>query len=161
MVEKRLEVKVIEDAMNILEKAHNSQVSARQFVEMNFERLEKSGKSLKFLHRFLHSHGIDVGTYNYFRGIYNSEKCRIRGLPAIAPLPAKTTPMPPGSMAENPTNQANSAKVEQGQNVETSKAEKPLLYGQRPILRPDGIEYYIDPETGAKHFKIERTKPTL
>ena len=45
--------------------------------------------------------------------------------------------------------------------IETNKAEKPLLYGQRPIVRPDGIEYYIDPETGAKHFKIERTKPTL
>ena len=203
MSKKRVEVKKIEHALNSLEENHCPQISVREFVITNFERLEKLGKSLKFLHGFLHSHGIDVGTYDHFREIYSGVKRNKRNrsnketllatapptqtlIPesekitkntkntsgaknnpvGSAPPPAKTTSISSESREVNPANQANSAnptnlanlsktaEIEKGQSVEAGKAEKPLLYGQRPILTPDGREFYIDPETGAKHFKI-------
>ena len=49
-------------------------LSVRQFITAHFNALQQSGKSLKDLHPFLLSNGINVGRFNYFRSIYNEIK---------------------------------------------------------------------------------------
>jgi hypothetical protein len=49
-------------------------VSARQFVILNFDTLQQSGKTLKALYDFLTSKGIDLGTFESFRAVYNHIK---------------------------------------------------------------------------------------
>jgi hypothetical protein len=52
-------------------------VSARQFIIMNFDKLNmcvQSGRSLKALHHFLLIGGVDVGAYTSFLAVFTRVK---------------------------------------------------------------------------------------
>lgn len=100
------------------------------------------------------SNGLDVGSYEYFQAVYNSVK-RARKIDPIEPAsleaisekaePEKSAPTPP--------------KVEKIREVAKAPKRLPGL-GLRPIYLADGTEIEIDPETGAKRFKIKSNRRT-
>jgi hypothetical protein len=78
MIEKKeIELEKSREVLSRLNEVPEPVLSARQFIAENFEALQKSGKSLKALHHFLLSNGVDVGGYKYFREIYNRVKRKL------------------------------------------------------------------------------------
>ena len=170
MPEIRIAVKKVEEVLNRLDAISNPMLSIQEFVNTYFERLQKPGKSLKDLHNFLITNGIDVGTYDYFRMIYNGEKeKRARG--SAAALKSQTEPTLLGKALENA--KATPAPVSKTENisgkslqevqekapakesVKTDEKAKNRELGLRPIFLADGkTEVIIDPNTGGKRFKI-------
>jgi hypothetical protein len=123
-------------------------ISARQFIVMYFDELQKSGKPLKEMHQFLRANGIDVGTYESFRTVYGRLKRSRKTVPReLTSEPGKLTK--PEKAASDPP------KVEKAKGAEAEKTPKRLPgLGLRPIYLANGTEVEIDPETGAKRFKI-------
>jgi hypothetical protein len=73
-VKKRIRKQKAEKVLARLNEIPNLTLSIREFVSMNFDTLQQSGKSLKVLYYFLSNNGIDVGTCESFKAIYNSVK---------------------------------------------------------------------------------------
>jgi hypothetical protein len=82
--QKKVDLDKGREALTHLDEVPNPVVSARQFIILNFDTLQKSGKTLKALHHFLTDQGIDIGTFESFRSVYNSVK-RARKLNAQEP----------------------------------------------------------------------------
>jgi hypothetical protein len=125
-------------------------ISAQQFIVMYFDDLQKSGKSLKAIHQFLQSNGIDVGTYESFRTVYGRlKRSRKKASYALPPKPEKL---------KEPV-KAAPTEAEKPKDVEAAKALKrqPGL-GLKPIFLADGTEVEIDPDTGARIFQIKSNK---
>jgi hypothetical protein len=146
---KKIDLDKAREILTHLDEVPNPIVSARQFVILNFDTLQQSGKTLKALYDFLTSKRIDVGTFESFRAAYNSVK-RARSIDATKPaLPERAAEpekaLPPVKIAP--------VKPEKAKNGESVKDRPPGL-GLRPIYLADGTEVTINPETGAKHFKI-------
>jgi hypothetical protein len=72
--QKKIDMKKGQEILTRLDEIPDPVLSARQFVIMNFDTLQQSGKTLKALHHFLLCNGIDVGTFESFRADYNSVK---------------------------------------------------------------------------------------
>jgi hypothetical protein len=155
VIDKRqIDMKKGKEILARLDEVPDPIISARQFIAMNFDALRRSGKTLRALHQFLLSNGLDVGSYEYFQAVYNSVK-RARKIDPIAPAsleaisekaePEKSAPTPP--------------KVEKIREVAKAPKRLPGL-GLRPIYLADGTEIEIDPETGAKRFKIKSNRRT-
>jgi hypothetical protein len=166
MPEKKIEVKKYEEALNRLDEVYNPVVSLREFVTANFERLQKAGKPLRALYDFLLNSGVDVGSFNYFRKVYNCEK-RARKNKSITPLPLEQAPKTEhaapaknNSTALVPLKKITEQemtvpeKLDKTHDAEMGKKEKPIPYGLRPIKLADGSEVKIDPETGARVFDV-------
>ena len=140
-------------------------VTARQFVIMHFDELQRSGKSLEALHHFLLGNGIDVGPFESFRTVYNSVK-RARKNNVIEPaLPQRVSePEPVAPTNDDHVESLPSAKILESEGTASAKADKPQNtetenikkrgLGLRPLYLADGTEIEIDPNTGAKTFKI-------
>jgi hypothetical protein len=144
-------------------------LSARQFIIQNFDTLQRSGKTLKALYHFLSSNGIDVGSYSYFQETYNRLKC-MRGNCPPTPAPqeqvteqqkmvpvnsVKDSPVPRPVPLQKVTNLTKpEEKGDDSQDVTVEATKKPELYGNQPIKGIDGVNYYIDPATGGKKFKM-------
>lgn len=145
MIEKKkIESEKVQEVMARSDEIPKSVLSARQFIITYFDRLyalQKSGRSLKAMHQFLVSNGIDVGTYESFRTVYRRAK-RSQILPAAAVTVKAIT-----------SEKADSSKAGTDANAEKAP-EPPSRPGWRPIRLANGTEVLIDPETGAKHFKI-------
>ena len=80
---KRIDTQKAQEALDHLDEIPAPIISARRFIIENFDRLEQSKKSLLDLHQFFMERGIHVGSFSYFRDIYNHEK-RSRKLAAAA-----------------------------------------------------------------------------
>jgi hypothetical protein len=132
---------------------------------MNFDTLHQSGKTLKALHRFFVSNGVDVGSFEYFQAVYNSERRKRKNKP-IEPAsskqsfepkhaaPTKAAPVEsPSSETASSHDKAANAKAGDAQETDTEKTRKRGL-GLRPIYLADGTEIEIDPNSGAKTFKV-------
>ena len=133
-------------------------ISARQFIVMNFDELQRSGKPLRALHQFLSNNGLDVGSYEYFQAVYNSVKRSRKTNPAAcSSLEANVEKIEP----EKPTKPKNPAPapsmVEKAKN-ENDVKKRPRGVGLRPLCLADGTEIEIDPETGARFFQIKSNK---
>jgi hypothetical protein len=125
-------------------------ISARQFIVMNFDELQQSGKTLRALHQFLLNNGLDVGSYEYFQAVYNSVKRSRKTNPSEAIL-EKAEPEKP-TKPENPI--PAPSMVEKAKN-ENDVKKRPRGVGLRPLCLADGTEIEIDPDTGARLFKIK------
>jgi hypothetical protein len=155
IAQKKIDLDKGREALTHLDEVPNPIVSARQFVILNFDTLQQSGKTLKALYDFLVNKGIDLGTFESFRADYNSVK-RARGknpgtpelleaIPEKLAMPEKSAPAPP--MEKNP------------KDTEAAKApQRPRGVGLRPLHLADGTEIEIDPETGARIFQIKSNK---
>ena len=71
---KRIDTQKAQEALDHLDEIPAPIISARRFIIENFDRLEQSKKSLFDLHQFFMERGIHVGSFSYFRDVYNSEK---------------------------------------------------------------------------------------
>jgi hypothetical protein len=71
---KKIDMKKGQEILARLDEVPDPLLSARQFVIMNFDALQKSGKTLRALYSFLSSNGIDMGTFESFQAVYNSVK---------------------------------------------------------------------------------------
>ena len=60
MIRKRINPKRLEDVLSRLDEMSELTISIQEFVSTNFERLEKSRKSVKELHDFLLVNEIDL-----------------------------------------------------------------------------------------------------
>jgi cytochrome c5 len=146
IAQKQIDLHKGREILTHLDEVPNPIVSARQFVILNFDTLRQSGKTLKALHHFLTSKGIDVGTFESFRADYNSVK-RARKVNSVLTEAAAVQPAEPGRTIP--------AKIDKVQNADAEKAPKhPPRAEWKPIRLANGTEVLIDPETGAKHFKI-------
>jgi hypothetical protein len=139
------------EALTHLDEVPNPIVSARQFVILNFDTLQRSGKTLKALHDFFTSKEIDVGTFESFRAVYNSVKRARKSQPVEL---ASLEPIP-----EKPTKPKKSAPAPPTEDTGTVKTPKRLPgLGLRPVFLADGTEIEIDPDTGARIFQIKSNK---
>lgn len=84
IAQKKIDLHKGQKVLTHLDEVPGPIVSARQFITLNFDTLQQSGKTLKALHHFLISKEIDVGTFESFRAVYNSVK-RARKLNAREP----------------------------------------------------------------------------
>ncbi|MDR0652482.1 MAG: hypothetical protein LBG12_04145 [Synergistaceae bacterium] len=140
--QKKIDLEKGREVLAHLDEVPNPIVSARQFVVLNFDTLRQSGKTLKALYDFLTGRGIDLGTFESFRADYNSVK-RARKISPAAAQPAEPE-------------KANPIKTGKAQDTDAEKMQKePWELRLRPIRLSDGREILIDPETGARHFKIK------
>jgi hypothetical protein len=160
MIEKKkIEPHKMREVVNRLEELPASTISARQFITMYFDQLHKlqqSGRSLKAIYEFIRANEIDVGTYDSFQAVYNRIK-RARGKNPIEAASSETIPQK--TEIEKPTKPDKFApdppKVEKAKDAEAKEIPKRLPgLGLRPIYLANGTEVEIDPETGAKRFKI-------
>jgi len=71
---KTLDVHKIEAALKRFEKSFSPEMSLKEFIATNLERLEKFKGKMKELHEFLTFNGFDVGTYNSFRSTFQYVK---------------------------------------------------------------------------------------
>jgi hypothetical protein len=149
MIEKKkIELDKTRAVVDRLNEIPDPVISARQFVVMYFDELQRSGKSLKAIYQFLRTNGIDVGAYETFRTVYGRLK---RSRKTTSSELASSKPEKPEKNAPAP---AEREKVKNEADVK----ERPRGMGLRPIYLPDGTEIEIDPETGAKHFKIKSNR---
>jgi hypothetical protein len=151
--QKKIDLDKGREILTHLDEVPNPIVSARQFVILNFDTLRQSGKTLKALYDFLTNRGIDVGTFESFRAVYNSEK-RVRkvNMPDSASLERD-----PESKKAAPPEKIVPLKAEKAKNGDSVKT-RPRGLGLRPIYLADGTEVDIDPDTGAKLFKIKSNR---
>ena len=162
---KKIEMEKAKEVVARFNEVPNPILTARQFVIMHFDELQQSGKPLEALHQFLLANGIDVGPFESFRTVYNSVK-RARKNNSIEPVPPKRSIEPEQAtpMKADPVEtlssekipeleKATSAQVEKTQETDAEKEKKRGL-GLRPIYSADGRELEIDPNTGAKTFKV-------
>jgi hypothetical protein len=162
MIEKKkIELEKTRDVVARFDEVPSPIITARQFVVMYYDALKKSGKSLKALHNFLLANGIDVGTYESFRTAYSRVK-RAQEKNPSAPITAKGLPKPqapePSKAPMARTEEQKEAKTDaQGANAEETES-RPRGVGLRPIFLADGTEIEIDPETGARLFKIKSNR---
>jgi hypothetical protein len=158
---KKIESEKIQGVMTRLEEIPKSVLSARQFIIMYFDKLyalQQSGRSLKAIHQFLLANGVDVGTYESFRTVYRRAK-RAQKTQAATGNQVMTVEsekaIPPEKSAPAPPTE------EKSKNTEAAKVpQRPRGVGLRPIYLADGTEVEIDPETGAKRFKIKSNRRT-
>jgi hypothetical protein len=166
---REIEAKKIMEVMARLNEIPAPVLSARQFIAQNFDTLHRSGKTLKALYQFLSSNGIDVGSYSYFKETYNRLKCmRENSSPETAPKerivesqkmtpvsPAKGSPAPRSTPLSKVTDHTKSEDTGKNSNdLAVEATVKPELYGNQPIKGADGVNYYIDPATGGRKFKV-------
>lgn len=71
---KQIDTRVGQEALSCLHEVSDERISARKFIVTNFELLQQSQKDLRALHGFLLTRGVDVGSFGYFRDIFNREK---------------------------------------------------------------------------------------
>ena len=74
MQKRKIDMTKAEKILNRLEEIPDPTLSTRQFIIMNFDKLQKSGKSLQALHQFFVTGGLDIGLYKTFRSVFNDEK---------------------------------------------------------------------------------------
>jgi hypothetical protein len=141
--QKKIDLDKGREALTHLDEVPNPIVSTRQFVIQNFDTLRQSGKTLKALYDFLTSRGFDLGTFESFRADYNSER-RARKLNSSEPKKGKPATAAP----------TEAEKAKNGEDIKN----RPRGLGLRPIYLADGTEVEIDPETGAKRFKIKSNR---
>jgi len=77
---KTLDVHKIEAALKRFEESFSPEMSLKEFIATNLERLEKFKGKMKELHEFLISNGFDVGTCNSFKETFRYVKRRKRGM---------------------------------------------------------------------------------
>jgi hypothetical protein len=160
---KKLDGSKIEEALGCFEEnlSPDSEISLQEFITTHLERLGKIGKKLRELHDFLTSKGFDVGTYRSFRETFYHVKRTRKGKgvlhepSATTPVPQVTTAAPPQTSLVPIPNKGTTTAVECKNTAPAEEATKKReLYGNRPIIGADGVEYYIDPATGGRGFKI-------
>jgi hypothetical protein len=152
---KKIDMSKAREVLTHLDEVPNPIVSARQFVILNFDTLQQSGKTLKALYDFLTNRRIDVGTFESFRGAYNSVKRARKANPASSEaIPEKVDPeklTKPEKIVSAPST------VEKAKNDDSVK-KRPRGVGLRPLCLADGTEIEIDPDTGARIFQIKSNK---
>jgi hypothetical protein len=155
---KKIDLDKGREVLTHLDEVPNPIVSARQFVILNFDTLQQSGKTLKALYDFLTSKGIDVGTFESFRAVYNSIK---RARKTNPPEPSLSEAILEKAESEKPTKPENSVPApsmsEKAKN-ENDVKKRPRGVGLRPLCLADGTEIEIDPNTGARIFQIKSNK---
>jgi len=124
-------------------------ITVQEFISTHFDELHDSGQSLKELHQFLQSNGVAVGTFDSFRVTYGRVKRERAGN-----KDAKSPPKPPEISKTHESeeiHEPNSVpEVKQSAVAHSQKRGG----GLRPLTSADGVELEIDPETGARTFKI-------
>jgi hypothetical protein len=145
--QKKIDLDKSREILTHLDEVPNPIVSARQFVILNFDTLRQSGKTLKALYDFLMAKGIDVGTFESFRADYNSVK-RARKVNSAEPESPERISEPEKAAP------SEARKAKSGEGAQN----RPRGVGLRPIYLADGTEVQIDPETGAKRFKIKSNR---
>ena len=148
-------------------------LSVRQFINQNFDTLQKSGKELKALHDFFVTQGVDLGSFKSFQATYSSVK-RSRKNALVKSVPPEKISEPekthekgetvihkPEKIPESvPEKDSEKTPVKEGaktdaQSVNTDEQAKNRGLGLRPIYLADGkTEVIIDPNTGGRRFKI-------
>ena len=162
---KKIDPQKIEEALGCFEEnlPPDPEISLQEFITTHLERLEKVGKKLKALHDYLTSKGFDVGTYHSFKRTFQrvkhirreQEKGAQREPSAVTPAPQTQVAAPPQApLATLPKEDANVASERTNTAQAEEEAKKSELYGNRPIKGADGVNYYIDPATGGRKFKI-------
>jgi hypothetical protein len=157
MIEKKkIELDKTRTIIDRLNEVPGPVISAQQFIVLYFDELQKSGKSLKAIHQFLQANGIDIGTYESFRTVYRRIKrsrkivsCGIPPKPEKSTNPEKSVPAPP---------KAETTKDAEGKAGTEKPPQRLPGLGLRPLYLADGTEIDIDPETGAKRFKIKSNR---
>jgi hypothetical protein len=143
---KKIDSEKAREVMARSDEIPKSVLTARQFVVMYFDRLralQQSGRSLKATHQFLAANGIDVGTYESFRTVYRQVK-RTQTQTAAAK-----------SVEIAKSGEAIPVNEDKAKNTDAGKTyREPMESRLRPLRLSNGREILIDPETGAKHFKI-------
>ena len=74
MQKRKIDMTKAEKILNRLEEIPDPTLSTRQFIIMNFDKLQKSGKILQALHHFFVDGGLDIGPFESFRSIFNHVK---------------------------------------------------------------------------------------
>ena len=124
---KRKNIKIKEgmEALSCLDEVPDEAIAARRFIITNFEVLEKSGKSVKALHQFLLARGIDVGTFSYFRDVFNKErrKRKLAAITSFAPRKSETaetaeTALPEPSAQVTPMATAVKTKIRKTESMD-------------------------------------------
>jgi hypothetical protein len=157
VIEKRqIDLKKGKEIMARLNEIPDPIVTARQFIVMNFDELQQSGKALRALHQFLLNNGLDVGSYEYFQAVYNSVKRSRKANPSGSGSSSSVAILEKGE-PEKPTKPERTApelsmieKTKDGNDVK----KRPRGVGLRPLCLADGTEIEIDPNTGARIFQI-------
>jgi hypothetical protein len=162
MVErKKIEPGQTREIVNRLEELSASAISARQFIIMYFDQLlksQQSGRSLKTMYEFIRGNGIDIGTYESFQAVYNRIKRARKSNPVESAssktIPEQTEPETPAQPEKAVSAQTEAEKAKNEDGVKN----RPRGVGLKPVYLADGTEIEIDPETGAKHFKIKSNR---
>lgn len=115
------------------------------FIEMHFDILVRSRKSLRAKYDLLRSFELDVGTFQSFKTTYYLVKKRRTG------MEKKASPEETGQYEPAVRREASKMKNPQQREMPDLSVSHT---GLRPVLLPDGTPVEIDPETGAKKFKI-------
>jgi hypothetical protein len=158
IAQKKIDLDKGREVLTHLDEVPNPIISARQFVILNFDTLQQSGKTLKALYDFLTSREIDVGTFESFRADYNSVKRSRKTNPAGSSSsetilekvePEKSTKLEEAASAPS--------MFEKAKN-ENDVKKRPRGVGLRPLCLADGTEIEIDPNTGARIFQIRSNK---
>jgi hypothetical protein len=128
-------------------------ISLRELIEAHFDVLSRTGRSVKDIYEYLKSKGLDVGTYEGFRCVYRRVKIRGEAKTSVSPKPVTVQPEPNPTPVQQKTGTGNAGQSQGKEN--TAAPERPRGVGLRPLFLPDGTEIEIDPETGARIFKIK------
>ena len=163
---KKIEMQKAKEVMARFNELPSQIITAREFIDMHFDELQKSGQPLKVLHDFLTSNGVDVGTLKSFRSTYSRVK-RDRKNKPTAPLPKApeperavsaeiqpsehVSPAPPEHAQESVKAASAKVGVPKGANAEKVKDTSP---GVKVIRLADGTPIEVDLETGGRTFNF-------
>lgn len=159
---KKLDAQAVALALKELEELseYGNALSVRELIEGNFILLSQSGKSIKSIHEFLKSKGLDVGSYEGFRRIYRRVRIRDEtGKTVRTDSIAGATKMERRESGHSSA-EPDAEKIKEPKSNKDVKADdtgrkkrinNPAL---PPIYLPGGVEAIIDPESGAKSFEI-------
>jgi len=141
--------------------------TVREFISIHFEELQESGQPLRELYKFLTSRGISLGTFDSFRVAYGREKRARNKLKQggaemkqirnnLKQSEIETKQNETGLKQPETKTKQSETKVKQPET--NSKQNETHGLGLRPITLADGTPIEIDAETGARTFKVRKTR---
>lgn len=118
-------------------------LSLTDFIREYYSVLHESKKTAREIYDYLSGHGIDIGTFKTFSNLYSRAGNEFRKKNAIQNSVAPVVPQP------------RNQEPEKAISPEATPEKKKYNPACPPIFLPNGTEIEIDPETGAKTFKIK------
>jgi hypothetical protein len=135
-------------------------VSLRKFIAINFQVFANSGKTTREIYEFLKEEGIDVSNFRVFKTLFSRVKRSFNDDERTAhqnlaePSVSNSENLTNGSEIQGPSVLNSTQKIEKSETELDALPQKTRRPAFPITYLPGGAEAIIDPETGAKRFKI-------